>query len=83
MARGCPPVVADCSAMPESLGDAGLLASPGDPTSFAEKVIAIHDSPELRNRLVERGHERIKGFTWTACGQQFAELFEQLTQPER
>ena len=79
MARGCPPIVADCSAMPESVSDAGLLATPGDHKAFAQAVIQLHDSPELRNQFVEKGFRRIQSFRWNTCGEQFVKLFGQLT----
>ena len=78
MARGCPPVVSDCSAMPESVGEGGLLAKPGDPKSFAQAVLSLHDSPDLRNQYVEKGFEHVRSFRWNTCGEQFVELFSQL-----
>ena len=79
MARGCPPVVANCSAMPESVSDAGLLATPGDHKAFAKAVIQLHDSPNLRNQYVEKGFERVQSFRWNTCGEQFVKLFGQLS----
>jgi glycosyltransferase involved in cell wall biosynthesis len=78
MARGCPPVVADCAAMPESIGDAGLLVRPGLPKSFAESVRQIAAEPELRNRLVRCGLERVQQFRWSNCGRDFAAIIERL-----
>lgn len=78
MARGCPPIVADCSAMPESVDNAGLLAAAGSHKEFAERVIDLHDSPTTRKQYVDRGFERVKSFRWNTCGEQFATLFSQL-----
>ena len=78
MARACPPIVADTASMPESVGNAGLLAAPGDPVAFAESVINLHNNPELRSDLVKRGFEHLKQFRWDNCGQQFADLARQL-----
>ena len=72
MARGCPPIVADCAAMPESVGEAALLAQPGDAKGFANSVIKFHDEPSFRKDLVERGFEHVRKFRWDVCGQQFA-----------
>lgn len=82
MARACPPIVADCSSMPESVGDAGLLAVAGSHKDFADRVIGLHDSPELRKQYVTRGFERIKLFRWNTCGEQFATLFSHLCHVE-
>jgi glycosyltransferase involved in cell wall biosynthesis len=81
MARGCPPVVADCAAMPESVGDAGLLATPGRPGAFADAVRRIANEPGLRDELVARGHSWVRNFRWSRCGLAFAETIEKLIEP--
>jgi glycosyltransferase involved in cell wall biosynthesis len=78
MARGCPPIVADCAAMPESVGDAALMARPGDAESFADAVIKLATDGQLRGQLVARGRHWIRGFSWSTCGQTFAQLIESL-----
>ena len=75
MARGCPAVVSDSAAMPESVGKSGLLATPGDPGSFVQNVLKIHESKEFRSQLVEDGFQHLKDFRWENCGNQFAQLF--------
>jgi glycosyltransferase involved in cell wall biosynthesis len=77
MARGCPPIVADCASMPESVGDGGLLATPGDAASFAGAVQRLTDETNLRSDLIERGRQWIKQFHWTECGRQFAAAIAQ------
>ena len=76
MSRGCPPIVADAAAMPESIGDAGLLARPGDAESFADAVLNLAVDSTLRANLVARGRQWIQGFCWSTCGQAFAQLIE-------
>jgi len=83
MARGCPPVVADCTSMPESIGSAGLLVSPGNPQAFADAVQQITYEPGLRQRLVEEGYQWVSNFQWAKCGQAFAELIQQVGRPQR
>jgi glycosyltransferase involved in cell wall biosynthesis len=78
MARRCPAVVADCASMPESVGDAGLLAEPHQADSFAEAILRVHDSRELRSELVRRGLRHIDSLKWSTCGQSFAALFEEI-----
>ncbi|MEZ6055214.1 MAG: glycosyltransferase [Planctomycetaceae bacterium] len=74
MARGCPAVVADCAAMPESVGAAGLLAQPGNPDSFARAVLSLADDVLLRRQLVAEGLQWIGAFRWKECGLQFRKL---------
>lgn len=83
MARGCPPVVADCTSMPESIGSAGLLASPGNPQAFADAVRRIAYEPNLREQLVENGYQWILRFQWAECGQAFATLIQQLADHQK
>jgi glycosyltransferase involved in cell wall biosynthesis len=74
MARGCPVVVADCSSMPESVGDAGLIAEAGNAASFADKVLELSASTALRATVIERGNEWIKPFRWRECGASFSRI---------
>lgn len=76
MAWGLPTIVADISAMPESVGNAGLLASPSDPASFAERVLSLLDDPALRSELVERGRERAGRMTWSSAARQIEDTFD-------
>jgi len=76
MANRCPAVAADCSALPEVFGDAGLLVTVGDHEAFAQAVLRISDDPELRQQLVERGVERAKQFSWFESARRMADLLE-------
>jgi glycosyltransferase involved in cell wall biosynthesis len=80
MARGCPPIVADCAAMPESVGDAGLLAFPGKPAAFAAEVLRLAMEPGLRDELISRGYTWIHKFRWSHCGAAFAESIDSLAE---
>ncbi|MEL7496256.1 MAG: glycosyltransferase [Planctomycetota bacterium] len=78
MARGCPAVVANASSMPESVGDAAVLVSPGDHNEFAEAIATFYAEPTVRADFVEFGFERIETFRWERCGREFAELLRRL-----
>lgn len=71
MAHGCPPIVCNCSSMPESVGESGLLAEAGSAESFADRVEELIVDPGYRARLVELGHFRCRQFSWTDCGHKF------------
>lgn len=61
MAMGKPVVARACAAIPETVGDAGLLLPPADgPTYFAEAVAELMANAPLRAGLVERGHARVE-----------------------
>ena len=78
MARGCPAVVSDCTSMPESVGDAAILAEPQNPTAFSDAVLSLHDCEKRRTELVANGNKRIKEFQWCKCAAQFSSLFKRL-----
>ena len=78
MARGCPAIVADSTSMPESVGDAGLLAEPKNSTSFTDCVLKYYDDESFRADYVSRGYQRVSEFTWERCGGEFSALFKSL-----
>jgi glycosyltransferase involved in cell wall biosynthesis len=63
MACGVPVVASRCTAMPWVVGDAGLLAEPGDAEDLAEKTVAVLTDSGLHSALVERGLERAQVFS--------------------
>jgi glycosyltransferase involved in cell wall biosynthesis len=77
MARGCPAVVANAAAMPESVGQAALLATPGDPGAFATAVLALADDEALRGRLIAAGFEWIDRFHWERAAAEFIDVFRE------
>ena len=75
MATGCPVVTSDVTAMPETAGDAALLADPGSPESIAEALIqATKDSNALR----ERGFAHAAKFTWEATAEQTLQVYREV-----
>ena len=59
-------VIGSCSgAIPEVIGDAGLLFPEGDANALAEALRSVLHSPEQRERLAEAGRERVeRHYTW-------------------
>jgi glycosyltransferase involved in cell wall biosynthesis len=64
MAAGTPVCAADTSSIPEVVGDAGLLFDPTDAGAIAAAIARLLIDRGLRERLVARGLERARGFTW-------------------
>ena len=65
MAFRCPVVAARTSAVPEVVGDAGILVEPGEANRFRDAVIAVDPRSNLSDELQTRGAARVKGFRWT------------------
>ncbi len=64
MARGVPVACSSASSLPEVVGDAALLFDPRDPAAIAAAVQRLLADGEEIRRMVARGRERVRLFTW-------------------
>ena len=78
MARRCPVLACNATAMPEVVESAGIIVEPGDHVSFAKNIVSIYEDSNLRQSLVERGLEQIQKFRWTSSAGKMLGLFESL-----
>lgn len=77
MASRTPVVATTGGALPEVVGDSGLLVPPGDGPALAGALRRLLDDPGLRDHLGSDGYERVRRrFTWQAVAQQTAEVYE-------
>lgn len=65
MARECPVIAADATALPEVVQDAGSLVSPDNADQWAHAMADLLEDPARRDELARTGLERAKQFTWT------------------
>ncbi|MBD1852324.1 glycosyltransferase [Cyanobacteria bacterium FACHB-502] len=63
MACGCPVITCHNSSIPEVAGNAALYVNEDDPAELAEAMFQIQQ-PELRDRLIQSGFDRISLFSW-------------------
>ena len=73
-----PIVACRVDAIPEILGDAGLLVKPNNYKKAADYVIRIYQDKALRDRLVEEGKKRVVFFNAERTADEHAELFRSL-----
>lgn len=64
MACGVPVIVSDCSSMPEINGEAALYFDPNNPEDIANKIKFVLQSEEERCKMIKKGFERVKRYTW-------------------
>lgn len=76
MARSCPPVACNLTAMPEVIGDAGILVEPRRPDQFGEAILRLYRDRAYRQTLVERGLQRIHQFRWADSAARMFTLLE-------
>jgi glycosyltransferase involved in cell wall biosynthesis len=67
MASGTPLIASRTGALPEVVGDAAVLVSPGDPEELAAALGRLQDSPAERERLSAAALKRVQQrFAWSA-----------------
>jgi glycosyltransferase involved in cell wall biosynthesis len=76
MACGCPVVVSTAGALPEVVGDAGLLVAPDDVDGLRRALEALLADDSLRRRLRERGLRRAQAFTWDRTAEAILRVYE-------
>ncbi|HWS72975.1 MAG TPA: glycosyltransferase family 1 protein [Thermoanaerobaculia bacterium] len=64
MAHGVPTVAARSSSLPEVGGDAALYFDPAKPAQLESQLERLLHDPALREELVERGRQQVRGFRW-------------------
>jgi len=74
MTIGVPVVAANRGALPEVVGDAGLLVEP-DPEALAQAMKQILDNQPLAQRLATAGVERSKRFTWDGSAARLLDVY--------
>lgn len=74
MASGCPVIASTGGALPEVVGDAGLLFPVDDTEALAARMLEAARDPALRETLRRRGLARAARFTWERAAAAVAEL---------
>ncbi len=80
MACGCPVIASNKSALPEVVGDVGILIDPWNVNGFAEAVRRILTDEGLREELSRRGVERAKQFSWQRAAEETLRVYRKVEQ---
>lgn len=80
-ALGSAVCVSNVVALPEQVGDAGLLFDPESPEDISDKLCDLLANPELRADLVRKGRERIASINHVRYSTQLKELVEVMVHP--
>jgi len=78
MACGTPVIASNRSALPEVVGQAGLLVDPQDKTALAAAITQLLHDDSLRHRLAQAGLKQAAKFTWPAMAQQLVKLYQEI-----
>lgn len=77
MACGTPVITSNTSAMPEIAGENCLLITPTSEKEIADTLIELEQNPDLYNRQIQYGLQRVKKFSWTQTAQALLEIYKQ------
>jgi glycosyltransferase involved in cell wall biosynthesis len=83
MACATPVVAFANTALPEVVGDGGVLVPDGDVRAFAEAVDALVTDPARWQEARVRAHRRSRAFSWRACAGAHAEVFAAAARAQR
>ncbi|OGX39810.1 MAG: hypothetical protein A3C53_03225 [Omnitrophica WOR_2 bacterium RIFCSPHIGHO2_02_FULL_68_15] len=80
MACGVPVIVSDRGALPETVGDAGLVVPPA-PAQLADAAQRLLHDPVRREALRARGFARAAQFRWDAAAQRTLDAYRSILTP--
>jgi glycosyltransferase involved in cell wall biosynthesis len=79
MACGLPVISTNTSAIPEVVGDAGILVEPRNPRVLADAIIRLIEDIGLRKRLGKKGRRRVvEEFTWDIVTDKILGIYEEV-----
>jgi len=78
MACGTPVVSSSAGCLPEVAEGAALMADPADVCGLSECIAHLLGDAQLRERLVQRGLERVRKFNWVETAERTQEVYRQL-----
>ena len=80
MACGTPVVGSNRTAIPEIVGDAGLIVDPDNVEALANSIYRVITDQSLRGSIIQKGHERVRKFTWEKTARETVAVFEEVCQ---
>ncbi|HYL78972.1 MAG TPA: glycosyltransferase family 1 protein [Bryobacteraceae bacterium] len=83
MACGTPVVCSNVSSLPEVVGDAAQIVNPENVFDIARGIRELLLDGELRARLIERGFEHLKKFSWERSAAQVLLTYEEIAGRKR
>jgi len=79
MACGVPVISTTGGALPEVVGDAGILVPPADPDALASAIRNVLTDPDLAKKLSAAGYQRVQNhLTWHAAAQKTVDAYQRV-----
>jgi len=78
MACGTPILASNVSSIPEVVGSAALLFDPYNINEMASVIDRVLTDKDLRQKLIQRGFEQIKKYSWKNTAKEILGVFEEV-----
>ncbi len=79
MACGVPVISTTGGALPEVVGDAGILIPPADPDALTRAITKILNNPDLADTYSKAGYKRVLNhLTWNAAALKTVDVYRKV-----
>lgn len=78
MQYGCPVATSSVSSLPEAGGDAAVYFDPENVEDIKKSLESIIQSSELRDKLIKKGYEQVKKFSWEKTARETLKVLEEI-----
>jgi len=78
MAHGCPVASSNRASMPEILATAAIYFDPENKEEMISVIEDVLDNPDKRQRLIARGYEQVKKYSWWECARITSKIYNQV-----
>ncbi len=75
---GVPVIASNISSIPEVVGDACVLVVHDDPKDFSRNIYELLTDKELRLKMISKGFERAKLFSWEKVAKETLKVYERV-----
>ena len=82
MACGVPVIASDTGALPDVVGDAGLLVPPDDPRALAACLRTLLGDEPARRELAHRGVTQAQQASWSEVARAHLDLYQRVTRTQ-
>jgi len=79
MQYGCPVLTSNISSLPEAGGDSVLYCDPENVDDIAKNLESMIQNSELRKKLIEKGFEQVKKFSWEKTAKETLNALQELS----
>jgi glycosyltransferase involved in cell wall biosynthesis len=78
MACGLPVISTTGGALPEVVGNAGILVPPANPKALVKAILTLMDHPEHAKQMGRAGFNRVRDrFTWKRAAEMTVEAYRE------